>query len=587
LDSTAPQPRSFVRVAVDDISRLGRITNVLIRYGFLGIAARVGLNTGPAQSAAANQDSAEPVDVRKNPRDAARRFRQMLEELGPTFVKVGQILSTRRDLLPAVFVDELSLLQDQVPPLEFSEVKIAVEKGLDGKLEDLFSHFDESVLASASIAETHLARLPDGTEVVVKVQRPGIADTIRSDLDLLFLFAKFLEATIAEMELYAPGEIVAALEDGLTMELDFYKEASNLEQFAENFANNLDVKIPKLFPSHCGRTILTMERVKGRKVADIEPESEEGRHYTKVFIETLYLMIFEYGFFHADPHPGNCFITDEGQLALIDFGLCGYLTHSQQDHLVSLIVAVIAGDVEGTARHLLRMGRPLGHVHMGQFKAEVSKIRDKYLRTSIRKIDAAAFSNECIDAAQRFRIRLATEYALLVKSGATIEGIVRTLDPNYDILGAGQMYARRMLATRYSSPRMAQEAFSGLMSLSYFLKEVPDQLSQILMDAESGTLRIRLDNDELKDLNRQMNTQTTRLFMGLCCAALTIATPMFLANEPLMIRGFPVVTIICALTATWLCWLGLGWHLFAGRVKKIRLSPLLKLVSGRWQKFSK
>jgi ubiquinone biosynthesis protein len=574
-----------MRAAVDDISRLGRITNILVRYGFSEIAGRAGLD--PKARSGSGEGDLDPVDVRKDPRDAARRFRQMLEELGPTFVKVGQILSTRRDLLPAVFVDELSLLQDQVPSLSFEQVKRAVEAGLEDKLENLFSHFDESVLASASIAETHLARLPDGTEVVVKVQRPGIAETIRSDLDLLFLFAKFLEATIAEMELYAPGEIVAALNDGLSMELDFYKEASNLEQFAENFADNLNIKIPKLFRTHSSRTVMTMERVGGRKVGEIEPDSAEGRHYTKIFIETLYLMIFEYGLFHADPHPGNVFITEDGRLALIDFGLCGYLTPSQQDHLITLIVAVVAGDVEGTARGLLRMGRPLGHIHMGQFKAEVSKIRDKYLRKAIRKIDAAAFSNECIDAAQRFRIRLATEYALLVKAGATIEGIVRTLDPNYDILGAGQMYARRMLSNRYSSPRMIQEAFSGFMSLSYFLKEVPDQLSQILMDAEGGTLQIRLENAELKELGQQINIQTTRLFMGLCCAALTIATPLFYQHEPLMYEGVPIATVACALTATWLCWLGLGWHLFAGRFNKIRLSPLLKLLRSRWQRLSK
>lgn len=582
MDSN-PRPRSFAKAAVDDISRLGRITNVLFRYGFSGVATSVGLG----QENRAADDSQPNVDVRKDPKDAARRFRKMLEELGPTFVKVGQILSTRRDLLPAVFIEELSLLQDQVPPLPFEDVKKAVETGLGDSIENLFAHFEESALASASIAETHLARLHDGTEVVVKVQRPGIADTIRSDLDLLFLFAKFLEATIAEMELYAPGEIVAALDDGLTMELDFYKEASNLEQFAENFKDNLDVKIPHLFRSHSGRTVMTMERVSGRKVAEIEPESEEGRRYTKVFIETLYLMIFEYGLFHADPHPGNAFITDDGQLALIDFGLCGYLTPSQQDHLITLIVAVIAGDVDGTARALLRMGRPLGHIHMAEFKAEVSKIRDKYLRKSIRKIDAAAFSNECIDAAQRFRIRLATEYALLVKSGATIEGIVRTLDPNYDILSAGQMYARRMLTQRYSSPRLMQEAFGGLMSLSYFLKEVPDQLSQILMDAEGGTLQIKLENQELKELIQQVNIQTTRLFMGLCCAALTITTPLIYQNDPFLFHGIPIATIVCGLTATWLCWLGLGWHLFAGRAWKIRLSPFLKLLRGRWQRFSK
>jgi len=454
-----------------------------MRHGFLGLARRSGFKGRLADE---TTPTSPDLNLRDDPRETARRFREMLEELGPTFVKVGQILSTRRDLLPAVFIEELAHLQDKVPPLTFAEVKAAVEEGLGGSLDTLFTEFREECLASASIAETHLARLPDGTEVVVKVQRPGIDETIRSDLDLLFLFAKFLEATIAEMELYAPGELVRALDDGLTMELDFYREAANLEQFAQNFKDVDGVKIPQLFRSHSSRTVLTMERMVGRKIGDIEPGSAEGRALAEKFIEVLYLMLFEHGFFHADPHPGNCFITEKGEIALIDFGLCGYLSPSQQDQLINLIVSVVAGDVDGIARILLRMGRPLGAVNMGQFKAQVAAARDRYLRRSLENIDAAQFSNECLEAAQRYRVRIATEYALLAKTGATIEGNIRSLDPKYNILEAGQMYARRMLADRYSGPRLMQEGFSGLMSLSYFLREVPDQLSQILMDAEGG-----------------------------------------------------------------------------------------------------
>lgn len=577
MSLSKPRPRSLMSTAVKDLSRLGTITNVLLRHGFLGIAFRAGL---PANSPSPeDRPQGSELNPKDQPAEAARGFRLVLEELGPAFVKVGQILSTRPDLLPPVFIEELTKLQDQVPPMPKEDCRKAVEAGLGGSLEDFFEHFEEQPLASASMAETHVARLVGGQEVVVKIQRPGIEETIRADLDLLFLFAKLLELTIQEMEVYAPGDIIRALDEGLSMELDFHNEAQNLEQFAEIFKDEADIKIPKFYPSHSSRTILTMERIRGKKLAELELNSEESQRIAQILLEALYTQIYLHGLFHADPHPGNLFVTDDGRLAFIDFGLCGYLSPSQQDQLITLIVSVVAGDVDGIARILLRMGRPLGPINMTAFKAEIASIRDRYMRQSLKTIDAAAFSRDCIDATQRYRIRIATEYALLGKTSATVDGILRTLDPNFNILKEGQHYARRMLAHRYSSPRLMQEAFSGLMSLSTFLREVPDHLSQILLDAESGTLQVRLENDALRHLGAEINTQTTRLFMGMCCAALTIATPLFLGNEALWFRGIPVLTCLCFGTATLLWWFGIGWHLMAGRLhSKIRVGPFLEFM---------
>lgn len=567
-----------MRTAFEDLSRLGRITNVLVRHGFGRIALRAGLPSRDGDSSSGER--AAPVDVRSDPEEAARRFRAMLEELGPTFVKVGQILSTRVDLLPAPFITELARLQDAVPPLPADEIRAALEAGLEGPIDEHFEGFEDEPLASASIAQTHLAELKDGGEVVVKVQRPGIAETIRSDLDLLFLFAKFLELTIAEMEMYAPGDIVRALDEALTMELDFSNEAANLSAFYQNFRDSPDIKIPKIHPQHSGRSVLTMERIVGRKIDALEPGSDEARARARQLLEALFVMIFEHGLFHADPHPGNLFIMDDGRIGLIDFGLCARLTPTQQDRLASLVVAVMAGDIDGIARSLLRMGRPQGHVPMGEFKAEIASVRDRYLRQSLHKLDAAAFATEVLDSSQRFRVPLATEYALIAKCAATLDGIIRVLDPDFDILKEGQPYARRMLAQRYTQQRVLEEAFSGLMSLSTFLREVPDQLSQILRDAEGGTLRVHTESEQLKHIESQLNTQTTRLFMAVCCGALTIATPLFLYQE--QARGeFPLFALLSALTASALYWGGMGWHLLGGRFRKIRLSPLLRFLKRR------
>lgn len=565
-----PQSRSFLGSAVEDLGRLREITRVLWRHGFASLAIRSGF------SGSHEAGGITPVDARSDPRDAALRFRKALEELGPTFVKVGQILSTRADLLPPPFIAELTKLQDQAPRLDSAEVRVAVEEGLGAPIDELFSDFENEPLASASIAQTHLARLPGGTEVVVKVQRPGIADTIHSDLKLLFLFARLLETTIAEMELYAPGDIVRALDDAISMELDFVNEAANLERMGRCFEGDPDVKIPTLYRSHTSRTVLTLERIRGRKVDELEPRSEEAKKVIRQYLDAYYRMTIEHAFFHADPHPGNSFITDDGKLAFIDFGLCGDLSPNQQDQIINLIVAVVAGDIDGIARAFLRMGRPMGHIPMNAFKAEIATMRDRYLRRSIGGIEVGVFVSECMDAAQRFRVRVATEYALLTKAGGTIDGIIRRLDPDFDLLAAGQVYARRMLSDRYTSNRMTQELLGGAMSLSHFLREVPDQLSQILMDAESGHLQINLENDDLKHFGAELNTQTTRLFMAICCAGLIIATPIWFHNEKVWWGPIPVTTVLCAIVANMLGWLGMGWHLLGGSLKKVSISPLLQ-----------
>jgi ubiquinone biosynthesis protein len=566
--------RSLLRVAVDDISRFAAIAQVMARFGFSRFAVRSGIM---------NRDDVadEAPPAASSPDDAARRFREMLEELGPTFVKVGQILSTRPDVLPPPFIRELSRLQDDAPPVAFEAISEAVRRGLGEPIEQLFSEFDEAPLASASMAQTHLARLPDGTRVIVKVQRPEIAETMRADLDLLHLFARLLEATIADMEYYAPGDIVRVLDDALSHELDFLHEAGNIELFHDAFREEDRVVVPRLHPDLSCRTVLTMEYIQGRKISDLEPGSDEAEQYALALIEAFFRMIFENGNFHADPHPGNLIVADDGRLALIDFGLCGYLSSAQRDRLVSLVVAVLTGDVDGIARVLVRMGRPLGHINMGAFKAEIASIRERYLKRNLRNLDLSAFLDECIDAAQRYRIRVATDYSLLSKATVTLEGVVRSIAPDLDLLAHVGPYQRRLLEQQYSADRLTKSLVTGALHLGNFLREVPDQLEQVLMDLESGRLQVRVADDGARAIAGEMNRQTTRLIMAVCAGALIIATPLFLANEPWWLWGkVPVATTLCALSSANFAFWGLTWHVVGGKERdwRIRLGPLLRFL---------
>ncbi|MCB9507631.1 MAG: AarF/ABC1/UbiB kinase family protein [Myxococcales bacterium] len=567
------RPRSLLRVAADDLSRLARIGAVLRRNGFGRFAVGAGLSedAGP---------SAEIASVTE-PTDAARRFRAVLEELGPTFVKVGQILSTRPDVLPSAFIAELSELQDNAPAVPFEAIRDALEAGLGRPMDVAFASVEPTPVASASMAQTHRATLHSGEQVIIKVQRPGIAETMRADLDLMHLFARLLEATIAEMDLYAPADIVRALDDALSGELDFYHEADNLDAFAEAFEGDPEFLVPKRFPDLSSRTVLTMELVNGRKISALAPGSDEAHTYASKLVEAFYRMIFDHGVFHGDPHPGNLIVADDARLAFIDFGLVGFVSANQRERLVTLILSVLTGDVDGIARVLLRMGRPVGHVSMQEFKAEVSSIRDRYLRRNLRNIDLAAFVQECLDAAQRHRIRVATDYSVLVKAAVTLEGVVRTLAPDLDLAALIEPYQRRLVAAQYGQERVMRLLAGSALHVGSFLRDVPDQVEQVLMDVEAGRFQIRVVSDDTRALATELNRQATRLFLALSCAACIVATPLFLANEPVWLWGrVPLLTTLSALTAASLAFWGLAWHVVGGRARdfRLRLGPVMRLL---------
>jgi len=571
-----------MRAAVSDVSRLATIARVLAKHGFSAIALRAGVNTPETQRGATETTG---VDPRRNPADTARRLRGVLEDLGPTFVKVGQILSTRPDVLPPPFIQELATLQDSAPTLPFDQIREAIEAGLGASVDALFRDLSEEPLASASMAQTHLATLHDGTRVVVKVQRPGIAETMRADLDLLHIFAKLLEVTIQEMDLYAPADVVATLDDALSAELDFLHEAQNLERFAANFADDENVSVPRLYRDRSCKTVMTMALVKGTKIGALEPDTALARKMASSLIDSLYRQIFHHGFFHGDPHPGNLFTTEDERLAYIDFGLCGHLSVHQREHLVTLIISISSGDIDGIARILLRMGRPTGHVSMARFKREVSTIRERYLRGTFDQIDVGAFLDEVFDAAARYHIRVAPEYSILAKAAVTIEGVIRRLAPSLDLIESFRPYGRRLLTEHYSADRLLKGSISSVISLGNFLSEVPDQLGQVLMDVEGGHLTIRVRNEAIEGIGRELNLQTTRIFMALCAAALIIATPMWYVHEPYWIwnERIPVFTTFSALTAFSMIFWGIVWHIFGGRTRdlRVKLTPILRFFRRR------
>ena len=574
---------SPVKTAVQDIRRLREIATVLTRHGFSAVVRGAGLGRflpEPDEQVVEFEDSSALIGEDRS--GAAVRFRLVLEELGPTYVKLGQVLSTRPDIMPPEFIEELRTLQDRVPAMPFEQVREQVEAELGDSLEAIFGDFREKPLAAASIGQVHRATTKEGDEVVVKVQRPGIDTTIRSDLDILYYMARLLEATVKEFELYTPTAIVKEFEKAILSELDFTQEAHNIEEFDENFADVDAVCVPRVFGALSSDRVLTLEFIDAAKLSEIEGGTPRAKRVLDHLLEAMVKMVLHDGFFHGDPHPGNILIAEDDTLVFIDFGLVGRLSAGQQDDLILLVISVLTGDVEGISRMLLKMGHPVGRVNLRAFRADIVRIRDAFLLTNLQDINVSRFVQECTEAAQHHRIRLNPNYAILTKAAATIEGIMRSLDPDLDIMAIAMPYARDLAKRRFSARKIMQGMMSSAMGLSGFLTEVPQQLDQVLMDLEGGNLTIRVENPGLDEVGRHLNTLGTRLFLGIIAAGLGVSSAILLVPHDTEIFGISLMLLLgiaCALFGLLFFWWALSWHVVGGsRDSKLRIGPLMRLM---------
>jgi ubiquinone biosynthesis protein len=574
------------RAAIADFSRFGKISAVLARHGFGHLAWQMGIggHSPPPPPPDPHPDDLDQPD-RPHPRSptTAQRFRAVLEDLGPTFVKLGQVLSTRPDLLPPAFIEELSRLQDHVPPMPFEVVEATIARALHPRrTQDVFASIDPRPLAAASIAQTHLATLPDGAEVVLKIQRPDLDALISSDLALLRAVARMLEASIQEMALYSPSAIVTEFERALLSELDFNRERYNLHTFRGLYADDPTIWVPKPFDDLCAPTLLVMERIPGVKITDAPPNTPQAQALALRVIDLLYTMLFTHGVFHGDPHPGNVLLTPDGRIGLIDFGLVGTLSRRQQDTLVSLIISVVSGDIDGIARAVLSLGRASERIPMRAFRDDIIDIRSRYLQGALADIDLSAFVMELLEAGQRYRIHVPAEWALLTRATVSVEGIVRTLYADLDLPAALRPYARRLLLQRYGPERLSETLLGAALSTSALMQEVPSHINQVLMDMEHGGLRVQLDNPSAADLRRALRGLAARLSLAMLASALTVG--LFISLQPLQhewVWGLPLPAVVAG--GLLLVTMSTLWLLIAsdGRDWRIRITPLLRRARRR------
>lgn len=564
----------MLKSVTTDLSRLQEIARVVVRHGY-GHLARRSVRLSQAVEAG-SVDAAE----RPSPTTSAERFASLLEDLGPTFVKLGQILSTRADILPPSFITALSRLQDNVPPLPFDVIKGVVEKAHGKPLTEVFAELESKPLASASIAQVHGAVLRDGQEVVVKVQRPGIEERMRSDISLMGILAGVFDAVFEEAGIYKSKVVVEEFEQALMAELDFTQELRNLQTFAKSQQGKNLIRIPRVFPEMSSRTVLVMERIRGTRLHDL-PANADRKDIAHRFITAAFEQVFIDGLFHGDPHPGNVLIMADGQIALLDFGLVGKLSRDAQDRLVALLLAVALRDAESLARLLYRLGEAEERISLTSFKAAIHTLLDRYMGLELQDIRSPALMRDLLDLTVRHRIRIPREYAVLGKASVTFEGVIRELHPTLDVAEVALPYAMRLLKERYDPRKLEGGAPRLLLQGLGFAQDLPLQMSQILLDLEAGKLTVRVGGPGIHELARAVRMLGLSVVAAGICAALVSGAVGDLAKLDVHVWGIPLVPVL-ALAMAFTLLVSVGTYvLLDGKLPKARLRTILKFLGFR------
>lgn len=528
----APEPKS---IQLQDLPRVNEIAAVLATNGFGHVLGLVGLSAKSTSSV----DVASPL---------ARRLRKALVSLGPTFVKLGQVLSVRPDILPEDVLKEFQTLQDRVDPMPFSEVRRIIDTELPIPFAEVFQAFDEEPLGSASIAQVHRAELVGGQVVAVKVQRSGIERRIRSDLHILYSLAGLLEGQFALPGLHTPSDIVREFDQAIMVELDFLQELKSAERLQRlSGRDERKAFIPNVHPRHSTRRLLIMEMVVGRPLRAVTPELDQhqARKLAHQIMEATYQQVFEYGFFHGDPHPGNLFQTDSGRLAYLDFGVMGTLTGAMQETLITAFTSMVFRDAETLAMAVYRAGAvPEERVDLRAFREDLEKLMMEYYGASLDDLANPSAFIDVIQLCTQYKISLPPEFAVLARAIALVEGQIRALLPGVDIVEEVRPYAQRLMTRRFAPDRVAHDLAKVILQAQGNFRDLPTQFNQMVMDLENGNVSIVTVDPDASALRAEIRSAVLRLSLASFATTITLGSFLFLAAWSPTFFGIPVFGLL-------------------------------------------
>jgi len=501
----------MARPATRNIGRLSEIAQVAVRHGFGYFFERHRLT-----------DLFPWIDrdgSAESPSDRGRRLREMLDELGPTFVKFGQLLSTRPDIVPPDIVLELQKLQDDVRPIPFADVRRVIHEDLGLTIEQAFLEFDERPTAAASIGQVHYALLPNGERVAVKVQRPNAPRQIESDIALLFQAARLAKERVRALDFIDAEQIVDEFARSIRSELDYRAEARNAEIFRRNFSGEADVKIPRVYWTYTRRRVLVLELLEGTQLADIDfaaLSQGERRDLAYRIAETWMTMIFRHGFFHADPHPANVFVLDGGAaVGLVDFGQVGKLTDEDMSKLTGLFIDAANERVDAMPRRLAELGVRYPRDREDEFRDELRDIYYRYYGVGLAEIDPLQVIREAFDVIYRMNLRLPTRFVLLDKAIATLASVGIELYPDFNVFEVAKPYARNLMLERFSPERILSRAQKESGELVRIAATLPYQLHDVLEEFRDGQIEVGFIHKGLDEFMHKVDVAFNRLVVAL------------------------------------------------------------------------
>lgn len=489
-----------------NFSRVAEITRVASRHGF-------GYVLGKGRFKKEDEDL---------PSTRARRVREMLEELGPTFVKFGQLLSTRPDLVPPDICAELRQLQDAARPITFEEVSGVIEAELGLTVEQIFPEFSEEPLASASIGQVHEAVLPDGTAVVVKVQRPDAERQLNADIQLLYQVARAAKERISRLQVIDVVAAVDELAQSVRRELDYEVEGRNAMAIRGNFAGSEHVLIPQVYWQYTTPRVLTMERAPGTPLSriDLSDLSEDQRaRLAQRITETWMEMVFLHGVFQADPHPANILVEDPDRLALVDFGLVERLSRRDRENAVGLLMDILDGNVERLPRRLRALGVRYPPQQEEELAESIGVILARYSTVSLGNIDARAVLGEIFQTMYRMNVALPPRWLILDKTLATLAGVGSEVYPDLDVMAAARPYARRLIVDSYRPDRLLERGRTNLGRYAAAFLEYPFQLSDLLEEFKGGEFELTTRINHLDEVAERLQSAVNRLALAIIAAA--------------------------------------------------------------------
>jgi ubiquinone biosynthesis protein len=549
-----------------DIPRIGRIIAVASRHGFGHLVEQMGLQRFFSLGRRIATFKQPPPLVHRI--GAPERLRMMFEDLGPTFIKLGQALASRPDMLPLEFSREFQKLTDAVAPFSSAESRKIIEEELKAPIESIFASFDDVPSAAASIAQVHRATLRDNSPVMVKVQRPHIDRIIERDISIMRWFAELIEAQVPDMRPFNVPGIVEEFARSIKRELDFFIEASNAIQLRKNFENSSVLYVPKIYTDISSKRVLVLETIEGIRIDDYTRIDREGHNRRDLSLKggaAFFKMVLEDGLFHADPHPGNMFVLPDGRLGLVDFGIMGRVTEENREHFAEIFLALVNHDYDTLVQQYMEMGFfDEESVDVERFqqglKEDMVEFLEPYYIMQVKQIDFGAYLDRAAQILIRHRLKMPSNLYLMDKAFITLEGILKQLDPEFNYFEAAKPFVVELIQRKRNPLRTLKSIRKNMEEFADTASLLPKQIKTAFRKITRGEMRLTVQHEDLHHLIRDIDKSSNRLSFSVITAAIIIASSIIIhAAQGPMLFGLPVFGLLGYIIAAFLgLWILIG-----------------------------